>query len=507
MVALNGGTVPSVIGARGGWVSWPLLVFVLFYVALIPSRMLLNDPGVWWHVATGNLILDSGAIPHTDPFTHTAPGAKWEPSEWLAEVAMALVHRAFGYGGVAAMGAFAGALTLALLNRLLLRSLEPIHALLLTLLAALGVLPHVIARPHMLAMPLLVIWVAKLVDAVDRRETPTYWLLPVMTLWANLHGGFALGIGLCGLLALEAMLTAGSLQAAVRCALRWAPFVVLAILASLATPHHVDGYLLILKLLSMKFTLSTIAEWKSPDFQRDFSFTLWLLLALGIVLIRGIRLPPTRALLSLLLLYFALTHIRTFENLTLLVPLLVAAPLAAQLRAAPAVSTARPGLAALDRLLENIGRKAHAQGLIAALAGIVALTAAVNAASDFRPTDRFSPVAAVDSIQGLELKGPVLNHLNFGGYLIRRGIPVFIDDRTQIQGDDFFKEYMQAAFLQESGPLEELLDRWQIGWTLLYPNTPAVALLDHLPGWRRHYADDIAVVHVREAAPDRIINR
>jgi hypothetical protein len=25
-----------------------------------------------------------------------------------------------------------------------------------------------------------------------------------------------------------------------------------------------------------------------------------------------------------------------------------------------------------------------------------------------------------------------------------------------------------------------------------------VALLDHLPGWRRLYADDIAVVHVRD---------
>jgi hypothetical protein len=33
---------------------------------------------------------------------------------------------------------------------------------------------------------------------------------------------------------------------------------------------------------------------------------------------------------------------------------------------------------------------------------------------------------------------------------------------------------------------------------LLHPKTPAVVLLDHLPGWRRLYADDIAVVHVRE---------
>jgi len=49
-----------------------------------------------------------------------------------------------------------------------------------------------------------------------------------------------------------------------------------------------------------------------------------------------------------------------------------------------------------------------------------------------------------------------------------------------------------------------LVNAWKIGseyrttWTLLPPNRPAVVLLDHLPGWRRLYADDVAVVHVRE---------
>jgi hypothetical protein len=38
---------------------------------------------------------------------------------------------------------------------------------------------------------------------------------------------------------------------------------------------------------------------------------------------------------------------------------------------------------------------------------------------------------------------------------------------------------------------------------LISPNWPAVVLLDHLPGWRRLYADDIAVVHVRDGQPVR----
>ena len=48
-----------------------------------------------------------------------------------------------------------------------------------------------------------------------------------------------------------------------------------------------------------------------------------------------------------------------------------------------------------------------------------------------------------------------------------------------------------------SDELPRLLAEYHITWTLLGAKTPAVVLLDHLPGWRRLYADDIAVVHAR----------
>ena len=37
-----------------------------------------------------------------------------------------------------------------------------------------------------------------------------------------------------------------------------------------------------------------------------------------------------------------------------------------------------------------------------------------------------------------------------------------------------------------------------VSWTILSPDKPLVALLDRTPGWRRLYADNTAVVHVRE---------
>ena len=43
-----------------------------------------------------------------------------------------------------------------------------------------------------------------------------------------------------------------------------------------------------------------------------------------------------------------------------------------------------------------------------------------------------------------------------------------------------------------------IFDQYQIDATLLTPDLPATKVMDHLAGWKRLYADDIAVVHVRD---------
>ena len=53
--------------------------------------------------------------------------------------------------------------------------------------------------------------------------------------------------------------------------------------------------------------------------------------------------------------------------------------------------------------------------------------------------------------------------------------------------------------LTDVAGLKALLADHGIGATLLSPALPAVAWLDADPAWRRVYADDVAVVHVRAA--------
>jgi hypothetical protein len=257
-------------------------------------------------------------------------------------------------------------------------------------------------------------------------------------------------------------------------------------LSAIATPSGLSGLLLTFDFMRMPFALSTINEWKSPDFQDLQPLEIWLLLAILGVLYAGVRLPVTRIAMLLLLLHEALAHRRFAEILGLATPLLLAPALATQVRA---TGTARP-----DRALAAAPNASTPLGLaLAAIAILVAATAVLR--SDINnDSGRFAPSAAVQFAKDHQLTGPVFNDYEFGGYLIFRGIAPFVDGRADMYGDAFLK---RAATPSE---LLALLEQYAVAWTLLDPGDARVALLDHLPGWRRLYTDAIAVVHVRVQA-------
>ena len=62
-------------------------------------------------------------------------------------------------------------------------------------------------------------------------------------------------------------------------------------------------------------------------------------------------------------------------------------------------------------------------------------------------------------------------------------------------------DYFDAVEAKDVETLLHLLEPYQIDATLLNPTLPATKVLDHLAGWKRLYADDIAVIHVRDGRP------
>ena len=194
----------------------------------------------------------------------------------------------------------------------------------------------------------------------------------------------------------------------------------------------------------------------------------------------------------LLLLHMTLQHQRYGELLGIVAPLLGAPALAPQLSAA----SGQRRDAVFDRVLTEWAKPASALGtFVGAL--LLVLISAASLPGDFkRETDGVTPTAALAAAAARHIEGPVLNDYAFGGYLVFTGIKPFIDGRY-FYGDAFIARYVRAI-TAGSDELPGLLDEYQISWTLLSPKIPANSVLAQLSGWRRLYADDVAVVYVRE---------
>ncbi len=86
----------------------------------------------------------------------------------------------------------------------------------------------------------------------------------------------------------------------------------------------------------------------------------------------------------------------------------------------------------------------------------------------------------------------VFNDYDFGGYLIANGVAPFIDGRTELYGEKFFVEHNSASGLMDPENLFRLLRDYNIEATLMRTQSAATKLLDHMDGWQKVYADDIA---------------
>ena len=475
---------------RDGMVpSWPLIVAIAALArALAQPAALLNDPDTYLHIAAGRWMLAHLALPSQDPFSYSFAGANWVPHEWLAEGVLAVVYDTTGWSGVVWLAAACFAASMALLTRFLLRCFEPFSALIAVILGVALSLGHLLARPHILALPLLVLWSGELFAARDTGSAPPLRLLWVMVLWANLHGSFMFGLALLLFLGAEAFFSSECRRREAR---RWGCFGLLAVAASLATPNSWAGFVEPLRLTTMPALQASFGEWLSPDFQRFQPVEIWLLGMMALGLTTGIKLPLSRVLLLIGLSHMALAHIRHAELLGLVGPLAVAASLGPQIAA-----RIGPQLSSLSRGFIRLARPARAPAQVLAAVIAVSMSLPIILRPVERTEDGVTPAAALSAARAMGLKGPVFNSEGFGGYLIFSGVPTFIDGRAELYGNDFLGRYL-AAEAGEGETLAALLHEYGAEWTLLAPQQGAVHCLDSLPGWRRIYSDRRAVIHIR----------
>ena len=200
--AAPGAALAALRDVRGRFlVLWVIPIVVGAAVSFAPP--VLGDGDTFWHIAAGRWMIDHGAVPTTDPFSFTFVGRPWVAHEWLSEVALAAAWLAAGWSGVMLLtGAAAGALA-ALMGGWLLRWLSPFSTLTTLVVGIACVGPGMLARPHLLVLPVVALWTIELLRARETGRAPPLWLPLVMALWANMHSSFLVGLVIAGALALE----------------------------------------------------------------------------------------------------------------------------------------------------------------------------------------------------------------------------------------------------------------------------------------------------------------
>ncbi len=458
----------------------PLTAGTVLFALLLAVPQILADPDTLWQIHTGEWMLTHRAILHADPFSYTAQGQRWFAHQWLSEAAMGLAHRLGDLRGAMALTALAAGLTAGLLLFHLRCFMALVPAVLVLSQALANTAGSLLARPHVLAWPCLELWCAGLVLARAQGRAPSWWLLPVMVVWVNLHGSFMTGLLLPLPFLAEAAWEAGPRWR--QPARDWALFTLAAWACALLNPDTIEGVLFPFHLLGMS-SLGWIGEWQPADFSAFHPLELTILLLLGAGLLGQLRVPPFRLLMLLSLIHMALAHWRHGQLVGLIGALLLAGAIG---RLSPP-EPARPA---------RTGRTLLACLLVAGLA----LAARFAAPLEHRPGE--AVLAVLDGLPAALRARPVLNDYGFGAYLIVHGDRPFIDSRADLHGDAFLGRFRAITEPREDALTAALRD-FAIAWTIFPPDAPVLLFLDRQPGWRRLIDGPAAVVHVREDARAR----
>lgn len=453
-----------------------------------------TDPDVWWHLRTGALIIQQRAVVHADPYSFTKFGKPWVDHEWLSQVLMYGLYRISGWAGL--IVGF-GVLTAAAFLIVFFRSPgRPYVAGVITLLGVFASANSWGVRPQMLTLLLasVLLWI---LDRSYERPKLLWWTPLLMIVWVNLHAGFALGIVLIMLFLVGDLLDRASGFEVGPSPQARLQNLGLAIVAGAAVvplnPYGAAMYAYPLETLRSRAMQSYIGEWMSPDFhQKAYWAMLAMLLAMiALPALSPRRLRPREILLLSVTAYAGLRSVRHIPIYALVAVPILSAMLQAWLkeRGLATWSEAKPVPLSLAKTVVNVVLLVSFLVFLIARVHLVTRRQAEKEAQEL-------PAHAVSFIATRHPPAPLLNHYNWGGYLICRLYPeyrVYIDGRADLYGDAFMDDLATTYYLRGDS-WRSTFEKWGIRTVVLPPDAPLVTALTALSDWKTVYTDSQAVV-------------
>jgi len=165
-----------------------VIVFILLFV--MATRVAV-DADMWWHLRVGQHIFAAGEMIYADSFSYTFTDAVHRNHSAGAQLLMYSIWELAGYAGMSLFTA-----TLALAGMVFLyragRGVIYMQAFVLIFGAA-SAAAFWSPRPQMFSFLFASILIFLLFDFKRNGRNRLGWIVPLMWLWGNTHGGFALG--------------------------------------------------------------------------------------------------------------------------------------------------------------------------------------------------------------------------------------------------------------------------------------------------------------------------
>jgi hypothetical protein len=431
-----------------------------------------------YHVRAGEEMLRSGALPRSDTYTFTVPGAAWLDQQWGAQLLTALAYRAWGWSGVSLLRAALVGVTYACVFLACRRAGAAARAAaVLTALSFVIGLYHLPMRPQLFGIGsfAIALWVVE-----GRRDRPVrLWLLPLLAaLGANLHGSFVLVPLLGGLAWLEDTRKRHPVARTDLAA------TAASLVATLANPFGPRVWSYAVDIATSAEIRDLITEWQPPTVRTysGLAFYASVALAIGFLARRGGPAP-----------WFALARLGVFFALAVpAVRGIVWWALAGPVVVAGLLGPARPRDDRGSPRINAVLAAAMAAGVLVAIPrGDRALAG---------PILRGAPVGLTREAAGILEPGTRLFVAQAWGSwfeLAVPAVPVFVDSRIEIYPRRVLDDYLAIASGREGW--QGLLDRYGVEAAVLNEDQTSglIARMGADPGWTLVYQDEDGFLFVR----------
>lgn len=454
-----------------------LLAVSLIYI-LFQLKNLIVDGDTFWAIKVGEWISENNAVPTCDTFSWTVKGNPWVAHEWLYDLLIYKLYTAIGYLGIVFLIFFVFSIMCYVLWRLY-NSEENnlVQKLLVFTIVLLLMKGFIVARPQVFSYTFFMYFLLVLIY-----KRKLLWTLPLVTiLWTNMHGSVVLGVAMLILQVVYEFFINYIMEKKFYVDKRLLAMTLIVPLFSFLNPYFIDIWKTAFWLITSNIN-HQIQEWRPPDFTNIGILVIYLLIIILTPVIcynKRSSYDNKRPLLAIYLtvnFFLALISIRYYPYLVICW-----------------------GIFILNLLHENIYSKKvwikRISFLFLALTIIICFSILKDFPISIENTvdQKIWPVEATKHLE----QRRTLNEYMWGGYLIFKGIPVFIDGRADVyqRNSEVFVDYIDMLHFKKD-PIV-ILDKYQVEQIIIPVNTPLDIYLTRT-GCPEKYRDETAVIFVRK---------